>query len=116
MADRNEFCEIECRHDDVVQKISIRKLPQRLLEEAESLFFVLSDKSRMQIVHAMKIGREICVCDVAAMLNISVAAASHHLRKMKDLGILASRSEGKMVYYSVRDKRIEALLEVVFAG
>ena len=116
MTDRKDFCEIECSHDDLVRKVSIRKLPERLLEEAESLFFVLSDKSRIQIVQAMKGGLEMCVCDVAAMLGASVAAVSHHLRKMKDLGVLTSRSEGKLVYYSVRDRRVEELLDVVSAG
>ena len=115
MADKKDFCEIECTNEDVVLKVSARKPPPRLLEEAESLFFVLSDKSRIQIVQAMKGGQEMCVCDVAAMLSTSVAAVSHHLRKMKDLGVLTNRSEGKLVYYSVRDKRVESLLDVVFA-
>ena len=112
---RADFCEVECAHEEVVRKVTSRKPFGRLLEEAETLFFVLSDKSRIQIIQAMKDGQEPCVCDVAALLETSTAAVSHHLRKMKDLGVLSNRSEGKLVYYRVRDKRVEQLLEVVFA-
>jgi DNA-binding transcriptional ArsR family regulator len=45
-----------------------------------------------------------CVCDVAHVLGLSVSRASHHLRKLRDLRLLKYRNDGKMAYYSLRDR------------
>lgn len=86
-------------------------LPQEsLLESAQILFNALADRSRLKILHALSEGQELCVCDVASLLNVKVAAASHHLRKLRDLKILKHRSEGKLAYYSLKDLRIADVL------
>lgn len=86
-------------------------LPQEsLLENAQILFNALADRSRLKILHALSEGHELCVCDVAALLNIKVAAASHHLRKLRNLKILKHRNEGKLAYYSLKDPRIANVL------
>ena len=76
----------------------------RELEEARVTFAALADRTRLKILHALAGGEELCVCDVAHVLRMSVSAASHHLRKMRDLKILKYRSDGKMAYYSLRDR------------
>ena len=65
------------------------------------LFGCLADRTRLRILHALSDGEELCVCDVAHVLGMSVSAASHHLRKLRDLGILKHRNDGKMTYYAV---------------
>lgn len=74
------------------------------LEEARLLFAALADRTRLRILHALMRAEELCVCDVAHVLGMSVAATSHHLRKMRQLGILKLRNDGKMAYYSLRDR------------
>lgn len=74
------------------------------LEGIRVLFTAIADRNRLKILHALKNGEELCVCDVAHALGISVSAASHHLRKLRDLKILKYRNDGKMAYYSVRDR------------
>ena len=59
-------------------------------------------------------GEELCVCDVAHVLGMSVSAASHHLRKLRDLKLLKYRTDGKMAYYSLRDKFAAQLVARVF--
>ncbi len=82
-----------------------RGLPSdETLEEARVLFAALADRSRLRILHAMLVADELCVCDVAHVLGMSVAAVSHHLRKLRQLGILKLRNDGKMAYYSLRDR------------
>ncbi|CCQ56292.1 Cadmium efflux system accessory protein [Crocosphaera watsonii WH 0005] len=44
------------------------------------------------------------------MLNVKIATASHHLRKMRDLKLLKYRNDGKLAYYSLRDKRVTDIL------
>ncbi len=73
------------------------------LEEARILFTALSDRARIRILYALYEGEELCVCDVAHVLGMSVSAASHHLRKLRDLKILKYRNDGRMAYYSLRD-------------
>ena len=74
------------------------------LEEARVVFGALADRTRLKILHALMDGEELCVCDVAHVLGLSVALASHHLRKLRDLRILKYRNDGKMAYYSLRDR------------
>lgn len=83
---------------------------ESLLETAQILFNALADRSRLKILHALSDGQELCVCDVASLLDVKVAAASHHLRKLRDLQILKHRNEGKLAYYSLKDLRIAAIL------
>lgn len=74
------------------------------LEEARIVFAALADRTRLKILHALRRGDELCVCDVANVLGMSISAASHHLRKLRDLKILKYRNDGKMAYYSLRDR------------
>ena len=74
------------------------------LEETRVLFAALADRTRLKVLHALRDGAELCVCDVAHVLGMSVSTASHHLRKLRDLKILKFRSDGKMAYYSLRDR------------
>lgn len=82
-----------------------------LLEEARVLFAALADRTRLKVLHALGGGEELCVCDVAHVLQTSVSAASHHLRKLRDLKILKYRNDGKMAYYSLRDRFAAELVQ-----
>lgn len=83
------------------------------LEEARVAFSALADRARLKILHALKDGEELCVCDVAHVLGTSVSAASHHLRKLRDLRILKHRNDGKMAFYSLRDRLAADLVSQV---
>jgi DNA-binding transcriptional ArsR family regulator len=78
--------------------------PDEALEEARAMFAALADRTRLRILHALMRAEELCVCDVAHVLGMSVASASHHLRKLRELKILKHRNDGKMAYYSLRDR------------
>ncbi len=77
---------------------------------AQVLFGALADKSRLKILYALSGGEELCVCDVATLLQIKIATASHHLRKLRDLNILKYRNDGKLAYYSLKDQRVAEVL------
>lgn len=72
------------------------------LEEVEVLFRALADRARLKILLALGDGEELCVCDVAHVLGVSISTASHHLRKLRDLKLLRYRNDGRMAYYSLR--------------
>lgn len=54
-----------------------------------------------------------CVCDLAAIINASMASTSHHLRFLKKNGVTVSYQEGKMVYYSLANEEIVTFIRSV---
>lgn len=78
------------------------------------MFGALADRARLKILYAFKDGEELCVCDVAHVLGMSVSAASHHLRKLRDLKLLKYRNDGKMAYYSLRNEFAAGLVAQAF--
>ncbi len=99
-----DLCNVPCFKEDLVARVKRELPPDEALEEARVLFAALADRTRLRILHALLAADELCVCDVAHVLEMSVAAASHHLRKLRQLGILKLRNDGTMAYYSLRDR------------
>ena len=107
----NDLCDVPCFKEDLVARLRKSIPDDDQLEEMRVLFSALADRTRLKVLHALKDGEELCVCDVAHVLGMSVSAASHHLRKMRDLKILKYRNDGKMACYSLRDRFAGKLLE-----
>ncbi|WP_082788947.1 ArsR/SmtB family transcription factor [Desulfolucanica intricata] len=101
-----DVCDIFCTDE---KKVS------RLREEVEitrglaSIFKVLADDTRIKIIYALS-KEELCVCDVAGIIGSTVAAASHHLRLLKSMGLAKHRRQGKMVFYSLKDDCIQKII------
>ncbi|MHB1845454.1 MAG: ArsR/SmtB family transcription factor [Deltaproteobacteria bacterium] len=102
---RNEgLCDVPCFKEGLVARLKARLPAEVALEEARAVFSALADKTRLRLLHVLGTGEELCVCDVAHVLGMSVSAASHHLRKLHQSRILKHRNDGKMAYYSLRDR------------
>lgn len=97
-------CDIPCFKGELVAKLRDEVSDDDAFAETSALFAALADRTRLKILYALRTGEELCVCDVAHVLGMSISAASHHLRKLRDLRILGYRNDGKMAYYSIRDK------------
>ena len=99
-----DLCNVPCFKERLVRRIQ-RELPDdETLTDAVSVFSALADRARLKIILALRSDEELCVCDVAHVLNVSISTASHHLRKLRDLRVVKYRSDGKMAYYSLRDE------------
>ncbi|MDW7651625.1 MAG: metalloregulator ArsR/SmtB family transcription factor [Bacillota bacterium] len=86
------------------------RLPtQATLESLARMFQAFGDSSRLKIMLAV-LDRELCVCELGELLEMSAPAVSHHLRRLRDLGLVKTRREGKLVYYSLDDEHIRDLL------
>lgn len=113
--------------EDVCQERSIHvehmaSVRQNLLlaEDAAriaSLFAVLSDPTRLQVVHALLCAPtgELCVCDLAAGLGRDDTTISHQLRVLRNQQVVAMRKAGRVVYYRLVDEHIRQLLEMGIA-
>ncbi|RKX75404.1 MAG: transcriptional regulator [Spirochaetes bacterium] len=94
-----------------------RKKPeyyQTLLMEVAGLseiFKVLSDETRTKILYLLSDG-ELCVCDLADILTMSLPAVSHHLRLLRTMRLVKYRRDGKQAYYSLDDDHIVQLIRL----
>jgi DNA-binding transcriptional ArsR family regulator len=79
--------------------------------ELSGLFGALADGTRVKLVHVL-LRQELCTCDLAATLGVSESATSQHLRLLRALRLVKSRRAGKVVYHSLDDEHIEALVRV----
>ena len=105
----SDLCDVPCFKGELVARLRGRLPSDDELEEGRVLLAALADRVRLKILHALSAGEELCVCDVAHVVGLSVSAASHHLRKLRDLKILKYRNDGKMSYYSLRNREAARL-------
>lgn len=90
-----------------------RSLKERLIDVAglSEVFKVLADETRTKIVYLLSL-QELCVCDLAEILDMSMPAVSHHLRLLRAMRLVKYRRQGKMVYYSLDDDHVVQLMEL----
>lgn len=101
-----EVCDCVHIHEQIQKKI----IPQNeTLYSIAELFKVFSDPTRIRILYALSSG-ELCVCDIASVLDMSQSAISHQLRVLKQTHLVKFRREGKTVYYSLADSHVETIL------
>jgi ArsR family transcriptional regulator, lead/cadmium/zinc/bismuth-responsive transcriptional repressor len=104
-------CDTDCLHPDVVRPILGRSLGPEGSRAVAELFRVLADPSRSRILHLLAIGdRELCVCDIALVLGMSVSALSHQLRVLRERGAVSRRKQGRIVYYRLVDDHLRRLV------
>lgn len=109
-----DLCEVFCLNEPKVNQIKSELLGDEELSELSELFKVVSDKNRAKTLMALKEG-ELCVCDIAHILGVSISAVSHLLRVLRNHKLVKNRSEGKIVFYSLTDDKIIGLLEAGLA-
>ena len=73
-------------------------------------FQVLGDPTRVRIVHALSLS-ELCTSELASVVGMSESAVSHQLRTLRQLRVVRSRREGKLVVYSLADDHIRSLFQ-----
>ena len=74
---------------------------QRGLETLADLLALAGNSQRLRILYLFHAHKEMCVCDLAEVLELTVSAVSQHLRKLKDKNIVKARREGQTIYYSL---------------
>lgn len=86
------------------------------MKESAQFFKVLADESRLKMLWLLFNRRELCVCDVMAVLDITQSKASRHLAALRNAGLATDRKEGLWSYYSLRpveDKLIKEHLKLL---
>lgn len=97
-------CEVTCFEQEKVAAIKAALAQEeRSLPDLAELYKLLGNATRLKILLALAQG-ELCVCDIAHVLELTVAATSHQLKLLRDRGWLAMRNDGKMVYYRLHSE------------
>ena len=84
-------------------------------DEAEALadgFKLLGEPNRVRILYALLEAGEMCVCDLAATVDVSETTVSHAMRLLKAAGIVRNRRDGRMIYYRLDDAHVRMLLDL----
>ena len=105
-------CDIVCLHPDAVRPLIGRLLSAEAARAAATWFDTLADPTRARILHALSLAPELCVCDLALLLDLSVSALSHQLRLLRERGAVSRRKAGRIAFYSLADEHVRHVLVV----
>jgi len=105
-------CDIVVVHPERVRAVREHLVTAATAERMAAVFKVLADPSRCRLVAAIIEAGELCVCDLAATVEMSESNVSHHLRVLRSHGLVRARRAGKMVFYSPDDAHIRVLLDI----
>lgn len=102
-------CAVQCIHEDAVAEVSPKMLSNDEAMALSETFKILADPNRVKIICAL-MHRELCVCDLAAVIGASDSAVSHQLRMLRVQKLVKFRREGKILYYSL-DEHVDRLFK-----
>lgn len=106
----DNFIECNILHREVVEKIKTILPEDGFIYDLAEFFKVFADSTRMKIIYAL-MENELCVCDIANIVNTTQSAISHQLRILKQAKLVKFRKEGKVVYYSLDDEHISEIVK-----
>ena len=106
----SERCDCIVIHNDVVLKVKKAMPREENLYDLAELFKVFGDLTRIKILSAL-FEAEMCVCDIAFLLNMTQSAISHQLRILKQAKLVKFRKEGKVVFYSLDDHHVKKIID-----
>ena len=111
--DRAPCCDYIHAHADVVALVSEKMADEDLLIDLAELFKIFGDSTRIKILYTLSVA-EMCVCDIAQALGMSISAVSHQLSILRRSKLVGTRREGKTVFYSLADEHVTSILSQGF--
>ncbi len=100
-------------HQDIIDNIQTKMPVENSLYDLAELFKVFWDSTRIKILWALS-EAEMCVCDIASLLNMTQSAISHQLRILKQTRLVKYKKIGKSVFYSLDDNHVKKIFELGF--
>lgn len=98
-------------HEDVVEEVLKKQPPEEHLYELADLFKMFGDSTRIRILYALS-ESELCVGDIAQILNLGQSTVSHQLRVLKDAKLVRFRREGKIMFYALADEHVRTIISM----
>lgn len=85
------------------------KIAQKSFNQLSDILSLAGNEARLKIIYLLEEEKELCPCDLADILSMTVPAVSQHLRKLKDGNIVETRKEGQTIYYSLTNENLKIL-------
>ena len=109
---KNEYsCDCNVVHEDAAGQAKAKMIAPQKVQALSSLFKILGDPTRIKILCALDSG-ELCVCDIANILDMTKSAVSHQLSLLRSADLVRFRRDGKEVYYSLADDHVKRIYEM----
>jgi len=105
----SERCDEVFVHDEVVNFVTEEMPEDEILYDLAELFKIFGDTTRIKILYVL-FESDMCVCDIAQLLNMGQSAISHQLRVLKQAQLVKFRREGKQVIYSLADDHVRTII------
>lgn len=102
-------CDFIHAHPETIQAVESTMPPEEQLYDLAELFKIFGDSTRIKILYVLR-EHEMCVCDLAQLLNMTQSAISHQLRILKQSRLVKFRREGKTIFYSLLDEHVHGIL------
>lgn len=106
-------CDCDVIHSDVVERVRAVMPKEEDFCDLADLYKMFSDTTRVRILWALS-GTELCVCDIAVLLNMTKSAISHQLRALRMANLVKYERRGKSVHYSLADSHVRDIFEKGF--
>lgn len=103
-------CEYIHAHEDIVKRVRETLPGEEKLFELSELYKIFGDSTRIKILYVL-FESEMCVCDIAQLLEMSQSAISHQLRVLKNARLVKFRREGKTIFYSLSDDHVRTIID-----
>ncbi len=97
-------------HEDIVELVRKDMPEESIFFDLADLYTIFGDSTRVRILWALDI-HDMCVCDIAVLLNLTKSAVSHQLRILRQANLVKPRREGKVVFYTLADEHVKAIFE-----
>jgi ArsR family transcriptional regulator, lead/cadmium/zinc/bismuth-responsive transcriptional repressor len=112
MRPEDTFIKCDCNviHQDVIDSVKADLPSPQSIQDLAQLFKVFGDPTRVKILSAL-FKAEMCVCDMASLLNMTQSSISHQLSVLKQARLVKYRKDGKVVYYSLEDTHVQQIFD-----
>lgn len=104
-------CETFCYDEEKVSRIK-KDIEAVDISGTAKMLKAIADINRAKITYILCQDEELCVCDIATILGITTANASHHLRTLYNEGVVTFRKEGKLAFYSLKDQHVKQIMMI----
>ena len=99
----------EARRETLLREVDAQMPDEEVLYDLAELYKIFGDSTRIKILYAL-FEAELCVCDIAKLLEVSQSAVSHQLRILKQAKLVKNRRDGRQIIYSLADEHVRGII------
>lgn len=111
---QNQLCNASVCSEEKIKQYQRHLKSQKDVKQIAHFSKLTSDQNRNNIIYLLYKFNAFCVCDLANILDISIASVSQHLRKLHAQGLATTRKEKQTVFYALSDENFISFLKRLY--